>query len=118
MRMAKKDFKMGKYNISKGTAIRISFLTLQTRPEDFEQPAKFDLTKYQDKTAMKELKKYTLIPFSTGKRSCIGKNLAIKMIVANLVNELELIPSDVPNRRIIQLNYTVQHCRFRLNILK
>ena len=117
LHLVKKDFKMGKYKISKGTAIRISFITLQSKPEYFENPRKFDLKKYEDKAAMKEFKRYAIIPFSAGKRPCPGKNLAqlvIKMIVSNLVNELELIATDKPNRRMIEMNYTIEHCRFGL----
>ena len=121
LRVAIKDFKIGKYKISKGTAIRISFLTLQSRPEDWKDPTKFDLMKYDDKASMKEHKKSTLIPFSAGRRSCIGKNLAelsVKMIIANLANEFELASSTEENRYVRQLLYSVQHCKFRLNLLE
>ena len=117
--MVKEDFNLGKYKISKGTALGISYVTLQRKPEYYDEPRKFDLEKY-DKPVMKELKKCGFTPFSSGKRPCPGKNLeelAIKMIVANLVNEFELFPSDEPNRRMIEMNYRIKHCKVRLRIL-
>ena len=120
LHMVYKDFKMGKYKVSKGTAVRITVITLQSKPEYFKNPRKFDLKKYDENKNMKELKRYAIIPFLTGKRPCPGKNLAevaIKMILSNLVNELELVPSGEPNRRMVEMNYTIQHCKFRLKAL-
>ena len=120
--LAIKDFKLGKFKISKGTGIRLSLSTLQTRPEYFENPQKFSLAKYSDRSKVKELKRYTLIPFSTGKwkRGCIGKNLAeivVKMILPSFLERFEVQPTGRPNRRFIAMNYTLQHCSFKVKIL-
>ena len=112
-----KDFQLGPYKISKGTIILISFITLFSRPEDFSNSKEFDLKKYEDKKRMKELSKYGVIPFSAGKRQCIGKNLAelmVKMILSNFLNQFELEKSDVPNRRFVFATFNLKHCRIRL----
>ena len=116
-----KTFKLGPYTIHKGTILLIPFNTLQTKPELFQEPLKFDLSKYEEKKKIKDLSKNILIPFSTGKRACIGKNLAdimIKIILCNFLDQFELERSDKPNRRFMALTVGLQHCNARLRSLE
>ena len=116
-----KNFKLGDYKVSKGSGIMVSFLTLQSKPEYFKNPHEFDLKKYQDKDRIKDLKKYCLIPFGAGKRSCLGKNLvkmATKMIVANILDQFELRVSEKPNHRFVMFSYSIKHCDTKVKALR
>ena len=44
-----KNFKIGDYKVYKGTGIMLSFYTIQKKPENFDNPMKFDLAKYEDR---------------------------------------------------------------------
>ena len=112
-----KSFKLGPYKIHKGSMIFISFITLFSRPEDFANSKVFDLKKYDDKKKIKELSKFALIPFSAGKRRCIGRNLAemvVKVILSNFLEEFDLEKSQEPNRSFAGITLTLKHCRIRL----
>ena len=116
-----KNCKVGKYRVYKGTGVMISFYTINKRPEDFEKPLEFDLTKYEDKKRTREMKKYLLIPFGAGNRNCIAQNLAlmsIKIFVANLVDKYEVKLSDKPNRTHAHVTCGVDHAWAKLRALK
>ena len=120
MHKAIKNFKIGDYHIKKGTVMMVSFLTLQSKPEYFENPLKFDLEKYTKNKDIKELSRHAIIPFSAGKRACIGKNLAeivVKMIVSSVLRQFELTASEVPNRRFMKPNYSLEHCRAKVRCI-
>ena len=118
---AYKNFKLGDYKVYKGTGIMLSFYTIQKKPENFDNPMKFDLAKYEDKKKIKEMKKNLLVPFGGGNRNCIGQNLArmsIKILLfSNLVNMFEIKPSSKPNPRFIGIACTVGHHYAQLRVL-
>ena len=115
-----KNFKIRKFKVYKGTGIMVSFYTIQKKPENFKDPMKFDLKKYEDQKKIKQMKKNLLVPFGGGNRNCAGKNLAvmsIKILLANLVKEFEIKPSSKPNPRHIGLTCSVGHNSAKLRAL-
>ena len=120
-RKVTKKFKLGPYTINRGDFVVVSLTTLQTKPELFNKSTKFDLGKYEEKKRIRELSKSALIPFSAGKRNCIGKNLAdlmIKLILCNFLDQFELEKSGEPNRRILELALALKHCKARLRVTR
>ena len=82
---------------------------------------KFDLKKYEDRAKIQEMKKYLMIPFGAGKRNCMERDLAkmaIKFILANLIEQFELKPTDRPNFMVAKFTYAVVHCDTKLRPLK
>ena len=115
-----KSFNLGGYHIKKGAVIMPSLVTLQSKPEYFENPLEFDIERYKKNKNMKELSRHAIIPFSAGKRACIGKNLAeivVKMIVSGVLSQFELTGSEVENKRFVRPNYTLKHCRAKVRCL-
>ena len=115
-----KSFQLGDYHIKKGTVIMLSIVTLQSKPEYFENPLKFDIERYKKNKNIKELSRHALIPFSAGKRACIGRNMAeivVKMIVSSVLSQFELTASEVKNSRFGKPNYTLEHCRAKVRCL-
>ena len=120
-RLILKTFKLGPYTISKGDVILIPYAPLMVKPEFFSEGRKFGLEKYEDEKRIKDLSKSVLIPFSAGKRSCLGRNLAsimFKLILSNFLDQFELEKSDEPNRRFIQLALGMKHCRVKISSLE
>ena len=74
-----KDFKLGKYNIQKGTLIQFSLVGLNFNERVFKHPEQFDITRFS-KENEKSIPKYHYIPFSVGKRMCLGRHLGELML--------------------------------------
>ena len=120
-RIISKDFTLGGIKISKGTGFLVSYYSMMKRPEFFEDPTAFDLRKYEDKERIQELKKHMLIPFGTGARNCIGRNLArltAKAVISNLVDQFELRPTKKINYKVAKFTYAVVHCDTLVKPLK
>ena len=116
-----KTFKLGPYTVSKGDFVIIPFVALQIMPEFFPEGRKFDLKKYEEKKKIRDLSKSILVPFSAGKRNCLGKNLAeisFKLIMSNFLDQFEMERSDEPNRRFIELTIGMKHCKVRISSLE
>lgn len=85
--------------IPKGTTV-IMGLSAMARQPWIQNPLDFDPERWQEGAPQVEQLKEVLLPFSCGKRSCIGQNLAlmeIRVIVANLVKyfNFELTKNDI-----------------------
>ncbi|KAI6206174.1 hypothetical protein M3Y94_00877300 [Aphelenchoides besseyi] len=84
------------FHIPKGTAIAPQISCVLSDPKIFPEPEKFKPERFVDSEG--KLKKIDeLIPFSLGKRECIGRSLAtmeLLLITANLFNRFRLEPSD------------------------
>ncbi|KAI6174303.1 Cytochrome P450 domain containing protein [Aphelenchoides besseyi] len=84
------------FQIPKGTAIAPQISCVLSDPKIFPEPEKFKPERFVDSEG--KLKKFDeLIPFSVGKRECIGRSLAtmeLLLITANLFNRFRLAPSD------------------------
>ena len=94
-----RDFELGQYKFSKGDNLIVPFRFIQVKPECFDQPREFDLRRYKNKKKIKEPSRSVLVPFSAGKRACVGKNLAdimIKVILCNFLDQFELEGSATP----------------------
>ena len=116
-----KNFELGPYKISKGDNLIIPFKVILVKPECFDQPRQFNLEKYEEKKKIKDLSRSILIPFSAGKRACVGKNLAdimIKVILSSFLNQFELERSAEPNRRFMTVTVGLKHCKVKLRCLE
>ena len=117
-----KTFKLGQYTINKGDFVVVPYTAIQIKPEVFGgETRKFDLSKYEEKKRIKHLSKSVLIPFSAGKRACLGRNLAyimVKVILCNFLDQFELGASGEPNRRFLETTIGLEHCKARLRSLR
>eukprot|EP00058_Branchiostoma_floridae_P002572 XP_002588060.1 hypothetical protein BRAFLDRAFT_59209 [Branchiostoma floridae] len=63
------------YNIPKGTIVEPNIWAIHHEPQLWPHPHKFDPTRFLDNTG-KFVKRDKLIPFSIGRRACLGEQLA------------------------------------------
>lgn len=86
IRKTVKDFKLGKVSVKKGTLINIMGTFSSLSNKFFEDGRKFDLEKYS-KEALRTAKFGGNIPFSSGRRICIGKELG-NIMVRNILLQI------------------------------
>lgn len=88
LRRAKHDVKLGDYMIRKGDLVTVMLGHLSTDPKAFHNPDKFDPDRFS-KTEVKLMHKLQYIPFSTGKRPCLGRylgELIVQLVVSHFVH--------------------------------
>ncbi|KAG8301239.1 hypothetical protein J6590_057499 [Homalodisca vitripennis] len=71
--VATEDTTIGEYNVAKGTVVFLNNYELNLGDAHFKQPEKFQPERFVEKGKIKKPQEF--IPFSTGKRTCIGHRL-------------------------------------------
>ncbi|CAD6197646.1 unnamed protein product [Caenorhabditis auriculariae] len=90
-----RDVTIDGYDLKKGTGVVAQISTVMKDPKAFPEPHRFNPDRFIDENG--KLKKIEeLIPFSIGKRQCVGESLArmqIYLIIANFFNFYNVFPS-------------------------
>jgi cytochrome P450 len=117
-----KDVKIGNYFIKKNTVIVPQISVVMYDEKIFPEPHKFKPERFID--ANGELKKIEeLVPFSIGKRQCLGESLArmeLYLFVANFYNLYKVTPIDPLNLPSVEKipGVTIQPKQFSCNFIK
>ncbi|XP_056018610.1 steroid 17-alpha-hydroxylase/17,20 lyase-like isoform X2 [Ostrea edulis] len=97
------DSQVGGYDIPKGTTVFINFWALHHDTKSWKEPEKFHPYRYLDENGkFKPAKPDSWLPFSAGRRVCLGETIAkpeILLMCANLLQRFEIrLPDGVkPN---------------------
>uniref|UniRef100_A0A8W8IQX5 Steroid 17-alpha-hydroxylase/17,20 lyase n=1 Tax=Magallana gigas TaxID=29159 RepID=A0A8W8IQX5_MAGGI len=97
------DSQIGGYDVPKGTTVLIYFWALHHDPKQWKDPEQFDPHRFLDENGkMKFIKPESWLPFSAGRRVCLGETFAkpeILLMCANLLQRFEIsLPEGVkPN---------------------
>lgn len=83
-RHATKDFKLGAYKIKQGTVLNIFYNYFHHNDQNYPNPLQFDWERYSDEKQLK-VKQAVYMPFSLGKRNCIGRYLGEIMVQIALI---------------------------------
>lgn len=78
-RLPTKDIKIADVTVRKGDFVFFAIDALNKDPAAFENPDTFDLTRFEAEKE-KKLPKYQFMPFSIGRRMCLGKALGELMV--------------------------------------
>lgn len=91
---------VGGYDIEEGTVIAAQVSTLHMDPKYFPNPKKFDPERFLEADGRSVKKIDQFMPFSLGKRQCMGESLArmeLFLIFANFVHKFNLrVPEGQP----------------------
>ncbi|CAI9723446.1 cytochrome P450 4V2-like [Octopus vulgaris] len=90
-RLAAEDFKVGPYEVKKGTSISIMISALHRDPKNFPDPDRFDPDRFL--TEDRNIHPYAFIPFSAGPRNCIGQRFAMieeKVVLSRIIQRFNL----------------------------
>ncbi|XP_013392720.1 cytochrome P450 1A1 [Lingula anatina] len=80
------DTKLGGYDIPKNTLIFANIWAIHHDPKNWESPEVFMPERFLEKDgSLKELDKKTWLPFSSGKRKCVGEAIARTNIMTILI---------------------------------
>ena len=111
-RQCKQDSVVGGVVLPKGTGVVIPYGVLHTDPRYWKDPETFDPERFSRENKG-NIVPYTYMPFSTGQRSCVGKNFAMlemKVVLSRVIREFELANPDPEDTSDIELvgNITVR----------
>ncbi|XP_061194478.1 steroid 17-alpha-hydroxylase/17,20 lyase-like [Saccostrea echinata] len=88
------DTQVGGYDIPKGTTVAINVWALHLDPKYWKDPEKFDPYRYLDEEGkMKPVKPESWLPFSAGRRVCLGETVAkpeLLLMCANLLQRFDI----------------------------
>jgi len=112
-RIITKDFSAGGYSFRKGDQIIVPYGPLMWDDKHFSKPREFNLSNITP-----ENKKYYL-PFSTGKRACVGRvsaDMEMKLFVILTLSKYRLIPMNTEDecRYVNKMAGQIINCGFTL----
>ncbi|XP_048736456.1 steroid 17-alpha-hydroxylase/17,20 lyase-like isoform X2 [Ostrea edulis] len=112
--MAICDSQIGGYDIPKGTTIVINYWALHHDPKYWKDSEKFDPYRYLDENGkMKSITPKSWLPFSAGRRVCLGETVAkpeLLLMCANLLQRFEIrLPDGIkPNLEYKMMGFGVE----------
>lgn len=109
------DFSMGKYKFRKGDRVSIPFAPLMWDPNYFPSEKKFDVD------AINEQNKKLFVPFSLGKRNCVGQQLAqleMKLFCAFISRHFTLKPLTLKSKYVVGFVMQVDDCQVQFADVK
>lgn len=100
-RMSTRDTNIADYPVLKGTTVMINMWAIHHDPTVWEDPMKFDPTRFLDLNENLVTSSSTngFLPFSQGRRSCLGENTARSIIFLFLARILHRFRFDNPPGR-------------------
>ena len=118
-RLVVKDFKLGKYNIKKGTQYFMPYIHTHHSEDSYAKWKTFDFDRFaKEKKQLKKNDATSYQPFGLGKRSCIGKylgELMVKMMVVNILEKFEFRPLEgFEINGFFGLTYGVESCYLKI----
>jgi cytochrome P450 len=99
MRLVKKRFQLGEYELEPETMIALCFYMLHRREDLYPDPLEFRPERFLDQRPGT----YTWAPFGGGDRHCIGRSFAtceIKAVLRTLALRARLAPADLEDEEI------------------
>lgn len=112
-----KDMKLGGFKIKKGDKITIPIYALHNSEVYFSDFDEFKEERFE-KGNLKGIKKNSYLPFSAGRRACVGRYLAlvlVKMNVCALFDHFE-IARGYETKRVSKFSFGVKECLVDLRI--
>jgi len=96
-RMANADCVVAGQPIPKGTTVFINFWSVHHDPERYANPSEFNPYHFFDAKQNQVIKREDFVPFSAGKRDCIGRSLAeveLFLYLTSIVQKFKVEPID------------------------
>ncbi|XP_022856454.1 cytochrome P450 76A1-like [Olea europaea var. sylvestris] len=87
-RFAIEDCNVSGYDISKGTIVLVNAWSIGRNPKYWDAPEQFLPERFLDKKIEILGQNFALLPFGSGRRSCPGYNLGLKIVRSTLANLL------------------------------
>lgn len=118
-RIVIKDFTANGVKIKKGDMLACIHAANYRRDSWFENPEKFDIDRHLPENS-KKLEKGYFMPFSLGKRNCVGKNMGeimVKLIFASMLQRLDIRkPVGFERKFVNHTGLGIEKCMLELNL--
>ncbi|XP_063402562.1 steroid 17-alpha-hydroxylase/17,20 lyase-like isoform X1 [Mytilus trossulus] len=98
------DTQVGGYDVPKDTMVMINHWALHHDPNYWKDVEKFDPTRYLDENGKLGMKPESWLPFSAGRRVCLGESIAkpeLHLIFATIMQRFEITMPDGTNPELI-----------------
>ncbi|XP_052089952.1 steroid 17-alpha-hydroxylase/17,20 lyase-like isoform X2 [Mytilus californianus] len=97
------DTRVGGYDVPKDTMVMINHWALHNDPNYWKDVKKFDPTRYLDENGKLGMKPESWLPFSAGRRGCLGESVAkpeLHLIFATLMQKFKITLPEGTNPEI------------------
>lgn len=92
--VANDDTTIGEYQVSKGTVVFLNNYALNMSEEHWQEPKSFKPERFIKNGVYN--KPANFLPFSTGKRACVGSRILMHVCFVTLVNMMQKFTVNVP----------------------
>ncbi|ESO10280.1 hypothetical protein HELRODRAFT_122007, partial [Helobdella robusta] len=96
-RMTLRDVEVDGVLIPKNVTVLANLYSAHMDPDVWNEPEKFNIERFLNKDRTELVNKSHVIPFSIGKRSCIGEPLArqeLFLVVSTLIQQFQILPPE------------------------
>ncbi|KAJ4870341.1 Cytochrome P450 82G1 [Raphanus sativus] len=93
IREAREDCSLGGYHVKRGSRFLVNIWKLHRDPKIWPDPEIFKPERFMEEKSLCEKSDFEYIPFSSGRRSCPGMNLGLRvvhLVLARLIQGFEL----------------------------
>ena len=112
MRFAVKDVSLGKFTVKKGDAVAVLLAALNFDESAFSEADSFKTDRFS-KENEKTLPRYQYLPFSVGKRACLGRHLGeliLKLLVTQFSRTYDFTkPEDIQYKQVTGLTNMMEN---------
>ncbi|ESO84647.1 hypothetical protein LOTGIDRAFT_204704 [Lottia gigantea] len=117
------DTTLGEYEIPKDTMVIINHYAMHNDPNKWEEVDRFKPERYLDEDGKLAPKPESWLPFSAGRRVCLGEPLAkpeLQLIIASLFQRLEFSPEPGTqiDMELVEKNVTITPKPFKVVVKK
>lgn len=95
-RKAREDTEFMGYNIPKGTTVIVNAWAIHRDPDSWEDPFSFKPERFLNSSIDLKGQNYELIPFGSGRRSCVGMLMGDKMVTLTLARLIQSFDWELP----------------------
>lgn len=97
-----KECTVGGYRIPRGTMLLVNMWAIQNSPDIWDEPSEFRPERFEGLDGSRDGFKF--VPFGSGRRSCPGEGLALRMVGLALGSVIQCFDWERPSKEMIDLS--------------
>lgn len=97
------EYIVGGYTVPSGTMLLVNIWAIQNDPNYWDDPKTFRPDRFEGLEEAGEQMKYRFMPFGSGRRSCPGEGMAMKMVGLALASLLQCFHWERPSHELVDM---------------